>query len=450
MQTLRTADLDNHNNYVADERARLVRVRLELDALKAKRAVATQFQKEVADAIAAARSNGWAANAFPANFREMARQVYARDLSGASKQLSTLVFQRKPSTSAYEQWEREATDIRTKAYTNHAGMAASGSYPEIAARSIDLAKGALRERALQLLGALPHPADQWQVLSALLVDPRQLQTDALWAVYWSMFQCGQWMANALFEADAHEDVFNGKLSAQIDRRLSGWAAERVRQFGYPETTSYMGTLEIASTTEETRLGADIGLIIDLNIGGLVCRKVALFQAKKAKVGVANVGSDTAQLPKLAANPQLGFYLFYHQLLYPVHPPAPTVASAHWLAQLVSQSGRPVEAASLSLNIRTSGWDWASFISFGLCDPGSPWGESFVTTSDAFDILGGGDQGHLPKYLHVIAITDEPSVMELRAQIGEHYREVVASRSKETQTDRGKNRKLDGPGLGPNM
>jgi hypothetical protein len=449
-QTLRAAELANHNQYVTDEHARVPTVQRELDISKKKHLVITRLQKEAQEAIAAAKSYGWAAYDFSARFREMARQVHAGNISGALQRVSTLVFQRKPAVSAYINWGHEATALRNKAYSNHAGMAASGSFPEIASRSIDLAKKTLHDRLLEILESYPYPADQWQVLSALLLDPRHLKTDALWAIYWSMFQCGQWMANALFEADAHEDIFNGQLSAQIDRWLGAWAAERIPQFGYPETMSYMGTLQIASTGEETRLGADIGLIIDLNIGNLVCRKVALFQAKKAKKGSADVGSDTAQLPKLAAQQQLGFYLFYHQLEYPLFPPAPTVASAHELAKLITQSGRSPDAASLTLNIRATGWDWASFVSFGLCEPDSPWGETFDTASNALDILGGGNQGHLPKYLHVIAITEEPRVLELRAEISEHYRETLASKSKERQADRGSDREIQGPSHGMGM
>lgn len=441
--TKRTANLKAHNEYVAHQRARLATVQGELSDLNAAKTIATQF-RTAAEAVAAAQSEGWMGREFPAGFRDIAHHVHARDFASASKRLSTLVFQRLPSEPTYEQWKSEAAAIRTEAYSDHAGMAASGSYAEIASHSVDLANKSLRSRAQQIIGSFPHPAEQWQALTALLRDPRNLRTDALWAVYWAMFQCGQWMANALFEADAHEDIFNGKLSAQIDRWLTDWAAQRVPEFGYPGATSYMGTLDIASATEETRLGADIGVIIDLNIGDLVCRKVVLFQAKKAKKGSADVGSDTAQLPKLAARPQLGFYLFYHQLPDPLFPPAPSVACAHELADLVTKSGRSPGASSLTLNVNSTGWDWANFISFGLCDPASPYGATFTTASQALDILGGGDPGHLPRYLHVIAITDEPRVRELRAEIRKRYRERLLSKDKDHQKKRSHDRKNNGP------
>lgn len=73
------------------------------------------------------------------------------------------------------------------------------------------------------------------------------------------------------------------------------------------------------------------------------------------------------------------------------------------------------AVHLPLNVRSMGWDWASFISFVLCNPNSQIGQSFDTVEEAFTALGNGDARHLPKYLHVIAIADEPRVVALRAK-----------------------------------
>jgi hypothetical protein len=203
----------------------------------------------------------------------------------------------------------------------------------------------------------------------------------------------------------------------------------------------MGTLEIASTSEETCLGADIGLIIELNIGDLVCRKVALFQAKKSKHGVADLGSNTGQLRKLAAQTQMGFYLFYHQLLDPLRPPAPTVASARALEERAIELGKSRDATSLSLNVRKMGWDWASFVSFGLCQPNSPWGEPFNTAADALDKLGGGNPGNLPKYLHLIAIADEDHVSALSEQIRQHYRQPTRALTRDSRADQHKGRDI---------
>lgn len=346
--------------------------------------------------------------------------------------------------AAYDRWYQEAANVRQKAYSKYSGMAASGAYPEIVGRSIQLTRGVLHEKPLRAVKSHLHTADQWQMLSALLANPRVFKVDALWAVYWSMFQCGEWAAASLSETEVHEDVFTGKLTAQIDRWLADWATERVRQFGYPDTQSYMGTLEIASTDEETRLGADLGLIIDINIGGLTCRKVALFQAKKTKHGVADVGSGSGQLSKLVARPQIGFYLFYHQSQYPLHSPAPTICSAQALAECVMKGGKSMDATYLPVNVRSLGWDWASFVSFGLCQPASDLGETFCSVDEALSLLGDGSQGHLPKYLHVIAIADEPRVLALRGKIHEHYLDTIKAKERSYARSRKKSHESDAP------
>ena len=115
-----------------------------------------------------------------------------------------------------------------------------------------------------------HVADRWQAFSIETLDPLNFKTDSLWAIYWSMFQCEQSIANYFAQSNALEDVHTGIVIAQIDRWLSDWAKKRIAEFGYPDSTSYMGAFAIAGKAEETRTGADLGLIIDINIGALVC------------------------------------------------------------------------------------------------------------------------------------------------------------------------------------
>lgn len=446
----RNTRIANHNHRVDSEHTRLPGLNRQKDLLKIEQSAIDQLHRAAVDAIRAARDSGWLAQDFSERFRRLASLVENNDINRATAWLSTLVFQRRPTDSLYEQWHREANALRSKAYHQYAGMAASGAYTEIAQHSIQLAAPTLRKQTTAALTAHAHPADQWQVLSALLASPQQFRTDALWAIYWAMYQCGQWVADAASESDAHEDVFTGKVTAQIDRWLAGWATERIREFGYPEVRSYLGTLDIASTIEETRLGADIGLIVDLNIGDLACKKIALFQAKKSKHGIADVGSHAGQLSKLSSRPIAGFYLFYHQSTYPVMAPAPTVCTAHELADKVTQFGKDVDAVHLPLNVRTMGWDWASFVSFGLCNPDSQVGQSFDTVEEAIAALGNGDARHLPKYLHVIAIADEPRVMELRTKVHEYYLDSVKAMAKVKEKNRHLSRDRDGPEHGMSM
>lgn len=444
VQTRREALVADHNNHVAAERARLPSLRTELNSCKEQHSNIVGFRRDVADALTATGAGGWTATDFASTFDAMAAQAYAHNIQDAKKYLAALRFQRRPAVTAYVHWEKEAWEIRRSAYASYAGMPASGAYTEIAARSIDLSHLVLNTEPINTLTSYSHVADRWQALSGVLTDPRNFKVDALWAIYWAMFQAGQSVEHALSQSNAGEDVFTGKLSAQIDRWLSDWAAKRVKEFGYPRVASYMATLEIASKSEETRLGADVGLIVDLELGDLQSRKVVLFQAKKTKRGVTDIGSTSGQLPKLTAVPSMGFYLFYHQSDFLVRAPAPTVCSAQDLAEAVKSRGRPLDAHHLQVNVRKAGWDLSSFVGFGLCHPESGLGNAFTTPADALSKLGSGNAGRLPEYLHVIAIADESRVFAMRRQILDHYRDLTIPLDRTHGQRRQQKREMDGP------
>jgi len=436
----------NHNGYVHAERGRLEPLRSELAACRERHADILQFRSDSAAALAAAHSDGWAASDFAASFYALVAYARAGDLRSARAQLARLHFQRKPAQTAYAKWSQEAHLIRQSAYARYAGMAATGAYPDIAGRSITLAHSFLRPDVAEALLKCSHSADRWQVLSGALADPRHFRVDALWAVYWAMFQAAQSVEDVLSQSAEHEDPITGKLLAELNHWLSGWGAQHARGFGYPETTSYMGTLAIASKGEEARLGADIGIIVDLQIGDYQSRKVALFQAKKARQGITDIGSTSGQLAKLAARPDVGYYLFYHQSDWLVHAPAPTVCAAHELAEQVTSRGRRIDAGHLKMDVRTTGWDWASFVGFGLCDPGSGLGQAFNTPNDALDKLGGGNPGKLPTYLYMIAIADEPRVRALHREVLQYYRNLERPLDRTRQQTRRREQGKDGPEL----
>jgi len=442
----RAALVAEHNGYVRAERGRLQPLRSELAVCLERHADILQFRSDSAAALAAARSDGWTAGNFAAGFHSLVAYALAGDIRSAREKLAELRFQRKPADAAYKKWKDEATSIRKFAYARYAGMAATGAYPDIAERSITLAHPVLRPDVAEALLQYSHPADRWQVLSGALADPRRLKVDALWSVYWAMFQAAQSVEDALSQSAEHEDLITGRLLAELDHWLSDWGAKHAGGFGYPETMSYMGTLAIASKGEEARLGVDIGIIVDLQIGDYQSRKVALFQAKKSKRGIADIGSTSGQLAKLAARPDVGYYLFYHQSDWLVHAPAPTVCAAHELAERVTSHGRSVDAGHLKVDVRAAGWDWASFIGFGLCAPDSGLGQGFTTPFDALDKLGGGNPDTLPTYLYMIAIADEPRVRTLHREVVKYYRDLERPLDRTRQQTRRREQGKNGPEL----
>ncbi|WP_148278573.1 hypothetical protein [Burkholderia sp. KJ006] len=421
--------ITRHNDQVRNALARLDGCRKARDAYENLAKLVEKFHTEATAAIDAATGSGWISKDFETRFRLIVKLIREGKISHGKSELPLLRFQVKPSDTIYEAWRDEAVTLRSVAYETYLGMSATGAYGDIVQKSINLARTSLRNSAAQTLRSDDHTADQWQHLSSLVTDPRNFTTDALWAIYWSMFQCSQWATRALSESRPHEDIFTGKFSAQIERYLADFGAKRLAKFGYPSARSYIGTWEIASTRSETALGADIGVVIDIDIGPLQCRKVALLQAKYATNGRANIGSETGQLPRLASQPSKGFYLFYHCSEGPIHSPAPTVCSALELRDHIRSMGKSPDAASLSIGIRELGYDWASFVTFGLCQPQSALGVSFEAAEDALVTLSDGHPDHLPQYLYVIALSDDSRVEVLREKIHERYREVALVKQK---------------------
>ncbi|QPL46916.1 hypothetical protein IT895_03670 [Halomonas sp. A40-4] len=423
VQAQRTRDIAVHNRDVEEQRSKLLTLNENLSSYQARHAVLAKFQKVATAPMAAACGEGWLAADFAKNFESIAGLVQTDRVAEATKLLEKLVFQIRPSAAVYAGWQQEAQDMRDRAYSDHAGIPATGAFTEIAEASAKLAAASMLGEPARKLALCSHPADQWQLLPLLATSPQHFTVDVLWTIYWPMFQCAQQMADFLSDTEAHEDPLNGRFSTNVESWLSGWAAKRIPKFGYPKSSSYLGTLQLASKAEESRVGADLGIIISLNVGGLRCRKAVLLQAKRAKQGIANIGSSKGQLSKLSRLPRAGYYLFYHESPFTLYPPVPTVSSAEALQQCALNAQKDPGSPYLRLDVRKDGWDWASFVSFGLCNAESDLGEPFDTIEDAFGILGSGTTGGLPRHLFLVAIEDEPYVLELRKRLREYYRDT---------------------------
>ncbi|MEQ7871625.1 hypothetical protein V6R97_13315 [Chromohalobacter salexigens] len=444
-QAQRATEIDAHNHAVEEQRHRRPALKATLESCRTRHSALIKFQKAAAAPMAAARDEGWLDDDFARHFENIASLAQEGHISDATKLLPKLVFQSRPSTAAYTGWQQEAKDILVDIYRGSIGVPVTGALTDIAQGSAELAVSSMRDAPAREMASCSHPADQWQLLPVLAASPQHFTVDVLWAIYWGMLQCEQKMAEFLADTTAHEDILNGRFSALFEKWLTEWAAKRIPDFGYPSASSYLGTLQLANTSEEARTGADLGVIISLNVGGLRCRKAVLLQAKRAKRGIADVGSTKGQLPKLSRLPCAGYYLFYHESPSTPFPPVPTVSSAGLLQQRLLEMQKDTEARYLPLDVRTNGWDWASFVSFGLCNVQSDIGENFDTIEDALSILGSGSTGELPQYIHVVAIEDEPYVLELKRRLREHYRSMPENKHLRARSR--KKRSHDGRELG---
>lgn len=438
----RDSDIASHNQFVTDKRKEQAELKVKLQKLTHVHQELNGFLHEANEALAAACGQGWLAADFAMHLAGMDRAIRQGNVSLARGHLTQLVFQKRPDDALYSRLHNQALELRKHAYSAHYGVPVTGCFADIVDASVQLAAANLTaDCASQLLGDL-HSSDQWQLLTTLVASPQNLRIDVLWSIYWGMFRCQQKMADVLNRTVSTEDPLNGRFSQCVEDGLSEWASSHIPLFGYPVSQSYLGMLQLANTEEETRVGADIGVIIALNIGGLVCRKAVLLQAKRAKDWEADVGSKKGQLPKLSKLPRGGYYLFYHESpQLRLDSPVPTVSSAQALQQLILDANRNPNATKLKLDVRSTGWDWASFISFGLCDAASGIGEPFDTVDDAMRILGSGETGELPRHLLLLAIEDEPFTLELTKRLRNQYQRAEPqqdrSMSKTSKKDYGR-------------
>ncbi|NCE85589.1 hypothetical protein DK870_14410 [Pseudomonas sp. Q1] len=429
-KALRDSQIAAHNQYVTDKRQEQAKLKVELHNLTQDHHNLSDFLKDATQALTAACGKVWLAADFGAHLAGVNAAIMQGDMASAREHLARLVFQKRPHDSVYADLQKQALELRKRAYSAHHGVPVTGGFANIVEASAQLAAANMKEPCASQLLADLHSSDQWQLLTRLVASPQNLHVDVLWSIYWGMFRCQQKMADVLNRAVSTEDPLNGRFSQCVEDGLSEWASKYIPLFGYPMSQSYLGMLQLANTEEETRVGADIGVIIALNIGGLVCRKAVLLQAKRAKDWEADVGSKKGQLPKLSRLPRGGYYLFYHespQLRF--DSPVPTVSSAQALKQLILDANRNPNAAKLKLDVRSSGWDWASFISFGLCDAASDIGEVFDSVDDAMQILGSGETGDLPLHLFLLAIEDEPFTLELTKRLRDQYQRAEPQQSR---------------------
>jgi len=446
-QALRDAAMKHHNQVIADWNAPGAQAQLtkkitqdyqnvrarkdEKPVIERKLAGSKQllkafevFERASNDALSAASGKAWLAGTFTATLSQIEGLVRQDQVSNATALLGTLVYQKRPTDTDYDTLQNEAERIREEVYRDHYGVPVTGGFGEIVGASAKLAAANMESPWDSQLLSHTEPAIQWQELTQILTSPLTFSIDVLWSIYWAMLQCEDQMAKFLSSAVVKEDPLNGRFSAYVDSWLSQWASKQIPKFGYPASQSYLGTFHLAGTPEESRVAADIGLIISLNVGGLVCRKVALLQAKRAKDWVADVGSKKGQLTTLSSQELTGYYLFYHESPgFKLAPPVPTVSSALALQSLLVAANRGTLGKKILLDVSKSGWDWASFITFGLCDPVSAVGQSFDTIDHAFQILGNDETGELPQHLFLLAIEDEGYVRDLQLQVRARYPSV---------------------------
>ncbi|WAH62354.1 hypothetical protein [Xanthomonas hortorum] len=149
-----------------------------------------------------------------------------------------------------------------------------------------------------------------------LADPASTLEHVHWIIYWSFFAELQKFAGEIKSGHPSEDVLTGRLMAYLNKRLTTWGKQNLEELGYPNAKAVLKFVHTAGGGAEAVTGADIGIIVNIDVGRLKVAKVALLQAKISHGGVADIGSKKSGMAKLTQLQKLNdrdrdFYLIYH-------------------------------------------------------------------------------------------------------------------------------------------
>lgn len=370
-----------------------------------------------------ATQGGWVSSKCISILQSVHAQLRSAEYSELAKFASQLVYQKMPPDSLWDEWMDDAKSVLNVAHRDAmAGFIPLTAFEVVAERVCELTLPWCKESVSQEVKLHSVPVDRWHQLVGLMLTPGNLIHPLHWALYWSNFKASQEFASDCIAA-AHEDNYSGRFLSNIGACAKTWAAPRIGKMGFPTAKVLFGTLSLGGLKAESRLGADLGIIVDIDIGGLLVRKVALLQAKKSSNGNVEVGSEQTGAEKMTQLQKLDdeerdFYIFYHQAYTHATWPGPTVIAAAKIARTVTDLG----IRNISFDTRSGGWDWPTFLAFGLCAPDSGVGRQLEAGEDALKVLGSGDRRSLPETLLMISASGSDYSLKLILEIQQHYKE----------------------------
>lgn len=350
-------------------------------------------------------------------------KLTARDLSGALLLAADLRYQPTPPESQYAQWQDEANDILQKATSRSVGLRSTAHHSAIAEGSALLIAKGLRDRALAK-SIEQAPVNSWMLLVQHITSLKNYIHEAQWSIYWALFQVGQDFTIDLSRSLANEENLSGVLTKGLTMQLQHWAGSRAHLLKYAQPKAVLSTMRLGGMAAEASLGADIGILIDINLGNLQVRKLVLLQAKVSRNFKTNIGSEPTgpesktQLQKLN-NFERDFYLFYNWgELETNNTFLPTVASIPALFEENSLKDSDKTALSVRVDTRHCGWDLASFFTFGLCTPGTGIGQE-LDSKDTFEgVLAG--LNYPPRRLVIASFNGLEMTLDMEKRIRSEY------------------------------
>lgn len=374
--------------------------------------------------------------------KKIHQRLSARDLSGALRQAINLKCQSMPPETLYAKWQDEANDILRRATSWPVGFRSTFHHSAIAEDSVLLISSGLRDRTLaQSIEKVP--ANSWPSLISHITSLKNYIHEAHWPIYWAIFQASQDFAIDLSRSPAHEENLSGALTKGLAMQLQTWAGSRVDLLKYPQSKAVLSTMRLGGMAAEASLGADVGILVDINLGDLKVRKLVLLQAKVSRNFKTNIGSDPTgpesktQLQKLN-NFVRDFYLFYNWSELENDTFLPTVASIPALFGKNSLKESDKTASYVRIDTRKCGWDLASFFTFGLCTPGTAIGQELGDADTFEEVLAGLD--YPPHRLIIASFNGLEMTLDVEKRIRSEY-----EGTKHSKKSYGLDCEVEGPG-----
>lgn len=406
-----------------------------------------------ADAI---RRGAWFAADTEIILRSAAEHARRGLWSEAAHAIGALNYQKLPPDTELTAWKQERENFVICMEQKRPGFPAVAPFQGLVEPTLKLAEHRFRRSSWRnAMGGLNHWSDRWHVLPRCLASPVALVEPIQWIVYWAFLTVSQEFAEDLTQARSHEDILTGALSGMLRNQLRNWAKAHLQKLGYPRVKAELGCLQMAGLSGEALTGADLGIIIHLQVGDVHVHKVALLQAKVSVSGVANIGSKPSgpqqrtQLQKLRDS-ERDFFLFYHTAVSASPAALPTVTPVAHFVFTHKLDEAALARSNISVDTRQQGWDLASFAAFGLCTPANALGKEVPAGKDPLEVLKAGGRMSLPAYMVVMSLSDDEHdyqhVMTMLDREG--YRPMPMNKVRDMTKDKDLNGPTyDGPELG---
>lgn len=269
------------------------------------------------------------------------------------------------------------------------------------------------------------PGSRSRFFKDVLSTPTAFDPNCIWSLFWALSKAEHDFVQRYLPFWSHEERLTGHLLSQVIERASQFAAHWQSLNVDPKSQLEIWYADTATNRRESVTGSDLGVVVHARYGTQnEFFKVVRLQAKKVNAS-GSAAVDLDQVETLLMQENLGYLLFYHAPDSEQWQLAPTVSSASTYKEHVDRKRMDSrsfgeELGTESIAVRDHGFDFASFITFALADPGSPHGRTAKSSRDAVNtIMGRNGPSGPPDRLLVITLGSDVPVVDWPHEFGEY-------------------------------